>query len=662
MIALFFGLGFGEEVRSQDCFAVNMSASKIILSPMPVMELPENGDTLMLPCSKMVTNFAVVIQFNLNSETYFENTGQLVATLSHKGVTYILAYDKSTNTFSLPVTPPNLGSGNYLLTISALLCPPIGISCSNCTISYTFDIMFNPLTNLDVMIKTDPTPAFLTCFPGSSVTLVGTSPPNHNFAMQWSKLQNNQFVKITGATEDTLNAIEAGTYQYMLSGPGGCTANNITTVSPPQQPKVEIQPAEQKLDSCTQTIQGLIVANAGGDSTNLKFLWTASDNGVIKSGEKTRRPVISAPGKYTVVITRKDNNCTASATVTVLMGNLPTVKVDIARTPDPGHLNCKITEMQLKAAAILSNDSTGFSYKWSTGVKGTDIVVNAPGIYSVTATDNLHGCQGSVSATITQDSSKPDIIIRSSKDFLCAGEQITLSTEISRPGVYLWENGSGNPEINVSPPLDGPNTYWVTITAVDNGCTNTASKTVNRLPVPMVTCSDQTFSVENGGQLSLDCNAGLDDLKWITTVQNVSGIPALGTGLVQNQQYTLVQSNAAGAVHYFFYGENAGCIGDRVEVMVQVLPYAEDGIFIPELITPNGDGQNDNWNIKIPDSMTNPESYKIVLFSRNGAKVYEGDLSMSFHASSYPDGTYYYVVLKPDGKKIRGGVTIFRKN
>ncbi|MCK6691082.1 MAG: gliding motility-associated C-terminal domain-containing protein, partial [Thermoanaerobaculia bacterium] len=260
-----------------------------------------------------------------------------------------------------------------------------------------------------------------------------------------------------------------------------------------------------------------------------------------------------------------------------------------------------------------------------------------------------------------QNLDNPLVFIQTSRDTMCPGETATLLALSTEPGSFRWSDNSINTLYTAIPPVDGENMYSVTFTATDNGCTASASKSIFRITAPEVSCPDYTVTVENGGRQSLGCNAGNDELIWVASAVNVKDIPALGSGMVTDQLFTLVQARAPGSVQYSFYAKNAGCTSDRTDVLVEVAPKSSDGIFIPELITPDGNGMNDTWDIILPDQIQNPEAYTLTLFSRNGSQVYQGTLAMTFRASEYPDGVYYYVLTKPDGEKLNGAVTILRR-
>ncbi|MFT3883979.1 MAG: gliding motility-associated C-terminal domain-containing protein [Flavobacteriales bacterium] len=62
---------------------------------------------------------------------------------------------------------------------------------------------------------------------------------------------------------------------------------------------------------------------------------------------------------------------------------------------------------------------------------------------------------------------------------------------------------------------------------------------------------------------------------------------------------------------------------------------------IPNVISPNGDGQNDTWRIKGITSSSN----SVLVFNRWGQVVLDAtNYQNNWKASGLPDGTYFYIV------------------
>ena len=599
------------------------------------------------------------MDFRGTSEQYFEDTSQFTGVLAHKGSTIILPYNKANNTFRLPANQM-LGEGTYRLTVSAIMCTPHNTPCDNCTIYHDFEVVYVNDPNLSVSIQSDPNPAILTCLPGSAVTLLGTPPLHSGFRGQWARLANMQFDTIPGATDPAYTSSDAGTYLYTLYGPAGCEASNIASIGMPLSPLIDVDVPEQPLNACAQAIAGVAV-EAGGAPGNLTLQWTATNGGILLGGETTTMPVAAAAGTYTLLAARADNGCTATATVQLVPGIVPTVIAQIAPVSGVDILDCRTPNISLRATASLSVGTSAYTYTWSTGATGNEITVDAAGTYSVTATSTGNGCLGTTDILIFQDLSAPILQIISPRDTVCAGESIALTAMALEPVTYHWQDNSTTGTLTVSPPQNGPNAYAVTVTAADNGCTSTAVKWIERVDIPQITCTADALTVPNGSQATIECPIVGSELIWSAVAINVRNTPPSGSGPVQDKTFELANTQAPGTVQYAFFAKNAGCTSDRAEVLVTVLPANPDDIFIPELITPNGDGQNDTWAIVYRETITNPEAYRLSLFNRYGALVWEANIATPFRADNYPDGAYFYVVNKPDGGQIRGAVTILRR-
>ena len=79
-------------------------------------------------------------------------------------------------------------------------------------------------------------------------------------------------------------------------------------------------------------------------------------------------------------------------------------------------------------------------------------------------------------------------------------------------------------------------------------------------------------------------------------------------------------------------------------------------ILLPNLITPNMDGQNDDF-----DPVTVLESYRyyvprdrteLVIINRWGEVVYRADPYKAWDGSNLPQATYYFRLLRTDSKKV----------
>jgi gliding motility-associated-like protein len=84
-----------------------------------------------------------------------------------------------------------------------------------------------------------------------------------------------------------------------------------------------------------------------------------------------------------------------------------------------------------------------------------------------------------------------------------------------------------------------------------------------------------------------------------------------------------------------------------------------DNPYVPNAISPNGDGFNDF--LKIPFLNGYPQNL-VVIFNRWGKKVYEAtDYKNDWDGENLPSGTYFYVVTAPTlNQELKGSITLFK--
>ncbi len=110
--------------------------------------------------------------------------------------------------------------------------------------------------------------------------------------------------------------------------------------------------------------------------------------------------------------------------------------------------------------------------------------------------------------------------------------------------------------------------------------------------------------------------------------------------------------------------ENMDGCKDTASVLVEVRESVDQIVFIPNVLTPNGDGYNDTWFIK-----------NVELFPRNSVQIinrwgdvvyqnrnYRNNWDGEYGGGPLPAGTYYYILdLGDDWGLFKGDVTILRE-
>jgi hypothetical protein len=302
--------------------------------------------------------------------------------------------------------------------------------------------------------------------PGNNLIFSGGGGGTYNWTGPNGYTASGQFPVISNAQPSV-----SGTYSLVVAV-GACT--NITTTSVTIYPK-PTPTATSNSPVCLN--KQLNLFGSGGVS----YSWSgpngfasAQQNPVIASAQLTHA------GIYTLTVTSA-NNCTNTATVTVVVNSLPTITVNNPTVC----LNQPINLTASGGTAYAWNGPLGFS---STLQNPTipNAQLNMSGNYSVVATSPF-GCTNIAVASVTVLALPVPGITSNTP---CVGQTLNLTG--SGGGTYSWTGPNGftssllNPNIsNVTLAANGIYSLLVTV----GSCTNsiTASVTVNALPTPSVT-------------------------------------------------------------------------------------------------------------------------------------------------------------------------------
>jgi len=177
-------------------------------------------------------------------------------------------------------------------------------------------------------------------------------------------------------------------------------------------------------------------------------------------------------------------------------------------------------------------------------------------------------------------------------------------------------------------------------TGCTGNATGTASIIVNNVPVG----HDATFIVPGTATLSVDDNGGT--YQWFDA--------AIGGNLVFTGTTFTTPVLTDTTVYYVQELSGAPC---RIEVTAFPLtPVVSVAFFIPNLITPNNDGKNDEFEIAgLPNGST------VKLYNRWGDLLYQSkDYDNLWSGNNASDGVYYYELILPEGKQYKGWLQIVR--
>ena len=265
------------------------------------------------------------------------------------------------------------------------------------------------------------------------------------------------------------------------------------------------------------------------------------------------------------------------------------------------------------------------------------------GVYTLTVT-NASGCTNTITSTAIV-SALPLVNITSSNSSMCINDLRTLAGSPAG-GIFLVSDGPGTITGNV---LTATGIGTIDLEYSYTGlCTNKAIQSiiVNVNPVAIAgSDQDLTFVFETQmeaeltppetGEWSLVSGSG--------HISDIHSPTSMVTGLLTGENIFLWKVT------------NGNCIeSDEVKITV-------NDLFVPSVITPDGDGKNDYFKIS-----ENIGRVELIIFNRWGNKEYtNGDYKNDWDGrnnkgAELPFDTYFYVLKFENGKIKKGSVLIKR--
>ena len=255
--------------------------------------------------------------------------------------------------------------------------------------------------------------------------------------------------------------------------------------------------------------------------------------------------LISTPGNYTVTVTDPTNNCTASATTLVIQD----IAAPDAGVNPPATLSCTNANVTLTATST----TAGATFDWGGGNIGSTYTITIAGTYNVTVTDPNNGCTATAFGTVTQNITVPNLTVNPPSTLTCAITSVTITANSTTAGAtFDW--GGGN--VGATYTVTLPNTYNVTVTDPNNGCTATAPAVVAQNitapdaginPAGTLTCTVTTVTLTatsttagatfdwGGGNVGANYTVSLPNTYNVTVTDPSNGCTStIGTTVLQN--------------------------------------------------------------------------------------------------------------------------------
>jgi len=590
--------------------------------------------------------------------------------------TTITATGASTYTWS-PATGLSATTGATVTDSSAITqtYTVVGINGNGCTDTTTVTVSVTPPP---VVTVAPASPAICT---GGNVNLTAGGASNYT----WSPSAG-----LSATTGANVNATPSVTTTYTVTGTSGiCSDTQSVVITVSGSLNVSVTPSAPNL--------------CNGDSVSLSangaanFVWSPSIGLSCSTCPNTEAtPTVTTTYK----VVGSSGTCSDSANVTITVNPIPTVS---ASAGNPSICSGNST-------VLTATGATNYVWTPSTGLSAsTGSTVNAsPGTtltYTVVGS-NLGGCSDSAVVSITVNVTPTITISSSGSDSICVGQNVTLTAN-GGAGNYLWSNGSTNSSITVSP--SGTTTY--SVTGSNGTCADSAAQAVYVYPPIVVTMKGDSICASNNATVSVNVTGGAPAYAYTwsngaTGVTTISVAPGSNTyyictvtdgcgdrvvdssevftfsapkaafsptpDTVLGGQYVTFVNNSTNATSYYWtfgnetssntvmpyiqyinpgsylvtlIASNGGC-RDSVSDTV----YVTETIFIPNVFTPNNDGQNDVFHV----TMGGMQTYHIEIFNRWGERLFMADSpeidwdGRSSAGVDESDGIYYYLIKATD--------------
>ncbi|MEL7376843.1 MAG: SprB repeat-containing protein, partial [Bacteroidota bacterium] len=358
-----------------------------------------------------------------------------------------------------------LPGGTYSVTVT---------DANGCTV--VDDVVITELDGPEVMIEGGP----VICGEGNTIELTAVATGGTgNYQFEWS---TNEFTQTI--------TVGPGTYSVTVEDGNGCTDETSITIT-----VVDVSIELSATDIlCNGDDNGTATVEVSGGDTPYTFQWS--------NDEDTQTITGLEPGTYSVTVTEA-NGCKAIGSVTI--NEPPPLEIfgvvgnPLCADDDDGTIDITVT-----------GGTQPYTYDWS-DLPGNDDPEDrdnlTPGTYMVLVTD-ANDC--TVSATYTVEEPDDISLELMATDVLCAGDE-TGSIEVTVAGgtppyTYDWSDLPGNDD-----PSDRNNlsagTYTVTVTDA-NGCTATASATVNEPPALTIDLDESDLLCNGDDNGSIDVTVG----------------------------------------------------------------------------------------------------------------------------------------------------------
>jgi gliding motility-associated-like protein len=355
-------------------------------------------------------------------------------------------------------------------------------------------------------------------------------------------------------------------------------------------------------------------------------------------------------GVYSLKVTNTSGCTSAAATTTVVVNALP-LATAASNSPVCAGSLLTLTGGPAGMTTYSWTGPDGFTANSRNPTVSSSATGVMAGIYRLTVT-NASGCTSAAATTTVVLNALP-VATTASNSPVCAGSLLTLTGGPAGMTSYSWTGPDGftantrNPTVSSSATGAMAGIYSLTVTNA-SGCidTMTQSVRVNENPIA-IAGPDQELEFIFETQMKAELSS------------SETGVWSLiaGSGRIRDMHSPTSQVTeiSTGENIFLWKVRNSNCEASA-EVKITV-----NNLFVPSVITPNGDGKNDSFKIS-----ENIGKVYLIIFNRWGNEEYANDDykndwdGRNNKGAELPVDTYFYILKFENGKIEKGSVFIKR--
>ena len=521
-------------------------------------------------------------------------------------------------------SPADAGAGAHLITYHYI---DDGCDFFESTTINVHDIPGAIISNTDLM---------LTCN-SAALFLDGSASSGGTLSYQWST-QNGAIA--SGANTGVAEIVKPGMYQLLVwNTVTGCKDSISVMVTQDSNIPVADAGPDQTI-TCDE--KQFTLGGSSGTGVNIIYLWSTIDGNILGPVDEMQVEANRA-GTYTIIVRDTTTGCQSQDNASIMTDTAVTA-IDLI----PGDtIDCN-TPLS-SAMAILSEPVSDYILSWTTldglisgSSDGPEIDVSQGGTYTLTIQNLRNGCQDSATVFVAESDEIIDNVIVDHRNITCHGDQDGSLSIVQVEGgtpdyAYTW---SVNPVSASAITSLMPGTYSLTVTDA-NGCSFAQAFTISE-PDPVTLDLGENLTVSE-----------FDSVK----IEILTNLPAYAIGSIDWEEYNGVECPGCTIFEFIaltsgtitaMITDTSGCAASDSMSLTVIVPRL---IYIPNIFSPNGDGNNDHFTISGRHNLINIPSFRI--YDRWGTQLFEAtDLEPglpelgwdgSFRGSPMQPGVYVFI-------------------